>query len=500
MIEQEGASPLNGGLVSGVPPHAVGAAESPDCVNTDPADPWGMTTRNPSAFYTGPTFAASSQNSGMTTGDIAINPLNGRVYVRGASILMWALEDGGFSSIPGSGVSLATRMGVAILNQPASVGSAMLTLVVTDVTIPILFNETTVAVSNASMASTGMNCEWAEIFANRAFVGGRRDGWFENYVSHSALFDVTDWTTANNAGAFQVAGADRVTQGKATRNVLYFFKRNSVHALTGTGPLDFQVETVTENIGLIAPRGVASDGQGVYFASDDGIYYLNGLNLSRVSDKIRQDYLDIPDKTKIAFTYRGEKLYVFRNSSGTNPNDAALVAAPRRKLETGETQAFWTKWASQPFGAAAVGGRFANLVAVTVSSTFYVFALDVPANATQPSAPSAVPSITMTYNTPDMDFRWPDAEKKLVRWTTHHKPTNATQTWTYQWYGNGASVGSQGSFQVGTAGTHQGVNLPAEPGVNGDFLRLKLSCVGQVTLYGYEAYAEPQVSEDFPRV
>ena len=74
----------------------------------------------------------------------------------------------------------------------------------------------------------------------------------------------------------QEANADKVTQGKATRSAIYFFKRNSIWAVTGTSPLEFEVENVTMNFGLNAPRGVVSDGQGVYFASDDGIYYVNG--------------------------------------------------------------------------------------------------------------------------------------------------------------------------------------------------------------------------------
>lgn len=343
-LEREGTDPVNGGLVTGVPPHMVGAAESPDCTNTDASDPFGMSTRNPSAFYTGAAFPASSQNSGMTTGDVYIHPIGGRVYVRGASIIMQAGEDGGFSSIISSGVANATRMGVSFFDQTTagSFASSLFSLIVTDTTIPLLFNETTAVATAASMASTGMLCEWTEVYERRVFVGGRRDSWFGNYVSHSALNDVTDWTTSNNAGAFYVGGPDRVIQAKATRNGMYFFKRNEVLMLTGTGPLDYELGSVTKNVGLVAPRGVATDGQGVYFASDDGIYYVNGLNVTRISDKVRETYLAIPDKTKIAMAYRGEKLYVTYNSSGTNPNDMMFVAAPRRRLESGDVQAIWS--------------------------------------------------------------------------------------------------------------------------------------------------------------
>lgn len=497
MIEIEGAEPLNGGFVAGLPPHLVGAAESPDAENFDPADAWGVTTRLGSSLYVAAT--ASSQNSGMTTGDIVIHPTTGIVFVRGASIILWAPKDSAaWASLAGSGVELATIMGGATLNiAAASAASGPQTMIVTDATIPVLFNPLTNSVYNASMASAGTIVSFAEVYANRVFIGGRRDGFFVNYVNYSALNNITDWTTASNAGAFQVGDSAAINGMKACRNALYVFKRNSIWMVSGTSPTDFTVENVTTNIGLISPRGTASDGQGVYFASDDGIWYLNGLNLSRVSDKVRAEYLAIPDKSKIALAYKGEKLFCFRNSSGTSPNTQALIVAPRRKIETGEVQPIWAKWASQPFGGVTVGGNgtYNYLIGVTVTSSLQVYKLDTASDA---SVPNSVP---VTWNSPDWDFRDPDAKKKLLRWTAHFKPATATVTYTAQWFVNGASAGSPYTIEIGSdATTHEGDNRMGMPEIVGDYLRLRLRWAANSTLYGYTAFADVQVAtDDMPR-
>ncbi len=495
-LEREGSDPLNGGFVAGVPPHMVGAAESPDCTNSDPTDPWGMTTRQPSSFYTGAAFPASTQNSGLIRTDVYVNNINGRVYVLGASIIMWALKDGGFSSIAASAFSTVSTSRMGVIQLPpisiASMASSYFSLIVGP-TIPLLFNEITVAATAASMASTGIFADWAEVFANRAFIGGRTDGTVPgNYISHSAVNDVTDWTTANNAGAFYVGGPEKVITGKATRAALYFFKRNSIWLVTGTSPLDFEVEKVTDNFGLIAPRGVVSDGQGVYFASDDGIYYVNGLNVTRISDKVRAEYLSIPDKTQIVLAYKGEKLYCFRNSSGTSANDSALVAAPRRKIETGDIQAIWAKWSSIYGGAATTGGPFADVLIAPTFSSFYVFRAESASAGSNASA-------TLTYNSPHWDFREPEAKKQGVWWNLHVRPTSATQTWTAQLKADGASVGSSYSIDIASGASHAYVARPAKAGWVGNYLGIELSSLGQRTLYGVNAYAEVQADGDYPR-
>lgn len=491
-IELEGADPVNGGFVTGLPPHMVGASESPDAENFDPADPNGVTTRLGSSSYGGGT--ASSQNSGMTTGDIFLHP-TGVAVIRGASIILYTAKDAAtFASVAGSGVAAATVMGMTSLNLPvASYASGPLSLIVTDATFPVLFNVITGSAYAASMASTGIIVSFAEEYAQRAWIGGRRDGFFENYVNHSGLNDITDWTTSGNAGAFQVGNSAAITGIKASRNAIYFFKRRSVYILTGTAPTDFSVQLVTDNIGLVGPRGTCTDGQGVYFASDDGIYYLNGLNVTRVSDKVRTEYQSIPDKSKIALAYKGEKLFCFRNSSGTSANDQALVAAPRRKIETGEVQPIWAKWASQPFGGVAVGGVQNYLVGVTVSSSLQIYKLDTASDA---SVPNSVP---VTWNSPDWDFRNPDTTKQLVRWTGHFKPATATVTYTAQWFVDGASTGSAYTFDIASTGTHDVVNKIGFPEIAGNYLRLRLRWAANSTLYGYTAYADVKASDDMPR-
>lgn len=496
VIEREGADPTNGGFVAGVPPHMVGAAESIDCQNTDPADPMGMVTRAGSSAF-GSAIGGPTLNSGqLTTGDLKMCPDIDIALVRGASVIYFANNTGGWGSVPLTFSGTPTLMNAGFLRalEPSTFFSSPTTpaFIVTNKSSPTFFNTTTGSVLAASMASAGTIVSEVVLHDGRLFAFMRLDGFYQNWVNHSALNDASDWTSAGNAGAFPIGDSTGFAGGESTRSGLYFFKRRSVYILTGTGPSDYEVDLVTDNLGCVSRWGHCTDGQGAYFASDDGIYYVNGMNVSRISDKVRQEYLDIPDKVRIAMGFRGEKLYVWRTTTGgTTANDAALVAAPRRRTETGEVQAFWSKWPSMAYGDSDTSKFDGDIYAVTVASSLQIYKLETGSGA----------GITLTYNTPDLDFGYPDVVKNLVRWTTHHKPNAAaTQTWSYQWYANGASVGSAGTFTIGSIGTHDGINRAPKAEVVGEYLRLKLSCVGQVTLYGYEAYAEVEASEDFPRV
>ncbi len=55
----EQGSLLNGGMVTGLPPFAIGRNESPLAVNIDPANPLGAVTRNGSSQY-GTNFTTAS--------------------------------------------------------------------------------------------------------------------------------------------------------------------------------------------------------------------------------------------------------------------------------------------------------------------------------------------------------------------------------------------------------------------------------------------------------
>ncbi|HDU1185815.1 TPA: hypothetical protein REU56_002925, partial [Listeria monocytogenes] len=97
----------------------------------------------------------------------------------------------------------------------------------------------------------------------------------------SALRKADDWTTVNDSGSIIVETSDAypITGLIAGSARLTVFKKNSIHELFGTNPSNFQMTTVTENIGC--PTGnTAQVIEGViYFLGNDAVYRYSGGSL-----------------------------------------------------------------------------------------------------------------------------------------------------------------------------------------------------------------------------
>lgn len=75
-----------------------------------------------------------------------------------------------------------------------------------------------------------------------------------------------------------------VVQYAARRDMLVVFKRNRMMAVSGTDATDFRVETISEEVGCIAPESVVVIRDVVYWLWDDGVYKYDDSGVTCLSD------------------------------------------------------------------------------------------------------------------------------------------------------------------------------------------------------------------------
>ena len=132
-------------------------------------------------------------------------------------------------------------------------------------------------------------------FNNHLFLAGDSSEPYNLYFS--APLDETDWTPASGAGVVNVGF--EIVQIKTFRDQLYIFGTNNIKRLVGNNIADFQLRTVTSNLGCVAPDSVAEFNGDIIFLSPDGIRPVTGTErigdielatLSKPIQSIFEDY------------------------------------------------------------------------------------------------------------------------------------------------------------------------------------------------------------------
>lgn len=449
------AAVLNGGRVTGPPPHQVGILESPDCENIDPSDFRGASTR-PGSSQFGSNFAAAS--GGSSNGLFHWTRNAGTAFMLAAhSGTLYQVYSNSWGSLLG-GITAGGMVRFGGLNNQLVVAAEGLT--------PRISSDAS-GFGTFSDANAPTLAKYAAVWKSKMWLAGHSTTpqkiWF------SASNDPTDYTTANNAGSITVESGDGdVINGLlAMQNVLYVFKRKVVYGIFGSSPFDFEVIRLRE-VGLSSEYGYAAGDGIAFFVSDDGIYSLSGGNVGIVTiPKAYQDFVDLTDKTKIALGVSGAKLFI---TDYSNASPYSLVLDYKRGV--------WSKYPTQPFTPYAKS-RDSKIYAVTNASTMQVWQLDTGSGG----------SIDCKWTTPDMDFEDPSAVKVLQQYQAHMKPDTATTTLTVRHYLNGASTGSDNTLTFGTVGSHDVQRVHGQT-LKGRFLRLRFSWTGVKTLYGFTIFAD----------
>ena len=135
--------------------------------------------------------------------------------------------------------------------------------------------------------------KFAEEFTSHIFLAGDTTDPYNLYFS--APLNATDYSPANGSGVINVGY--NITAIKKFRNELFIFGANSIKKLVGTNLSDFQLQSVTSNLGCVAPDTVVEFGGDLLFLGPDGIRPISGtdrigdVELAPVSKEI-QDIFD----------------------------------------------------------------------------------------------------------------------------------------------------------------------------------------------------------------
>lgn len=165
------------------------------------------------------------------------------------------------------------------------------------------------------------------VTAGRRVWGARANS---STIAYCAVGNVEDWTTADDAGTLQVneSDGDTIKALEAADDFLYVFKRQRVYAIRGVDSIDtlsgFDVPIFHE--GAVNVNAAVAIAHYVFFASDNGIYMINGAEVSEVSAGIQDVYDAISSKSTICLgRLKTRQLWVGYDGDGDGVNDTALV-------------------------------------------------------------------------------------------------------------------------------------------------------------------------------
>lgn len=469
------ARSMNGGMVTGRPPYLLGTSESPLCQNIDPADPLGAGTRPGSSFYGSIAAASGFVGTGLFpwTRNLAT-----QYILMQAGTTVYSMDSSGSTTSVLTGVTSDSYMAGAALNNLGVIVAA-------GVAPKVSTAGSTLANLGGTPPSLARYCA---VYSAKMWLAG--DSSNPTKLSFSVSNNPEDWTTANNAGSITIGDSGDIIKGlEGTKGALYVFMRHTTYIVTGDSPFNFRVDKLAD-FGITSEWGHATDGQGCFFASDDGIYYASGYSVARISDKIRETYVGISDKTTICLEVKGEKLFMTYIDSGSQ-NNAAMVLAYKRKMNDGRVDGVWSKYTSQPYQAMKTG-RGNNLYAVTNASSFQVYEIDTGTSG----------AVTAVWYTPHYDFGEPTAVKTFGRFYIQANAPVSTTTISVQPIIDGASTGSVYSVTVGTTASYQ---MSVNPGqittsLVKAHLGLRLQWTGNMRVQSYRIVADVRTDEPPRRV
>lgn len=126
--------------------------------------------------------------------------------------------------------------------------------------------------------STIHNCNRVILYWDRLIMYGDRDNDNYMYVSH---INNPRYFPKNNSLEFESTQNEPVTCILQFRNLLIGFTPNSVQAVYGKHPGEFQRHMINTDVGCIAPYGACVTENTVTFLSKEGVYSLQSLEYSQ---------------------------------------------------------------------------------------------------------------------------------------------------------------------------------------------------------------------------
>jgi hypothetical protein len=165
--------------------------------------------------------------------------------------------------------------------------------------------------------------KYSEEFSSHIFLAGTISDPYNLYFS--SPLNATSFDPAGGAGVINVGF--EIVQIKKFRKELFIFGRNSIKKLTGSSIANFALESVTANLGCLAPDSVVEFGGDLLFLGPDGIRPISGtdrigdVELAPISKEIQSifdNYFlaeEVTDISIVVIRKKSQFRFFFKNDS-----------------------------------------------------------------------------------------------------------------------------------------------------------------------------------------
>lgn len=119
--------------------------------------------------------------------------------------------------------------------------------------------------------------------------------------------------------------ADPLLKSISFQNNLVSFTRNRKYVLYGTDLASFVLRESPAKKGATSASAIASDGNFIYFLSDDGVYKHNGGTDILISKKVEPLLANMASKTDVKLNIFDNKLYIYYRTSGNSFRNDVLI-------------------------------------------------------------------------------------------------------------------------------------------------------------------------------
>ena len=174
--------------------------------------------------------------------------------------------------------------------------------------------------------SPPIGARYIQVYANRVWAIATASS--PSRITHCAVQNEQDWTTAKNAGYVDINpdDGDTLTGGRAQRTRLVLFKNRATYALTGR-TVDKFAWDLLNTTGCVAPLSIAVVDDNIFYLSDDGVYLLpaDATQPVLMSRKVRPIIDSISDKTICCAGLRKNQYRLAYNITSGGKNIRELV-------------------------------------------------------------------------------------------------------------------------------------------------------------------------------
>jgi len=316
---------LGGGLNTASGPLGLQDNESSDLLNID-FDKFGSIlkrngyTHLNSTATTGTTLSDGLHWFEYTSSGVTVREL---INVSGGKLFKMDSLDGTWDDITGA-LTLTS-------NNPCSLTNFLNTVIGTNnVNLPFKWDGTTASAMDVptNLTKAKLVCVYNNyaLYAN-VEVGGVRHG---SRIYWSNINSITTWDAADFA-EFGKDDGQEITGIAVLGEALVVFKERSIYIVLFTGDRDmpFVISKSASEVGCAAPFSVQNIDNGIMFLAFDGIYYFDGNNSFKVSDRINPTIENLNgtrfNKAIGLYQQNKSKYWLSVSGSGQSTNDTIIT-------------------------------------------------------------------------------------------------------------------------------------------------------------------------------